>query len=136
MELQITNCPNQEDDDFVINKTREYNDQFITRDPEALSIYFRNESNDIIAGLTGKSYFAWLHIDFLWVDENHREHKLGSKLMAQAEKEAIKRNCNGITLDTFSFQARGFYEKMGFEVCGEIAGYAQGHTRFYLKKVL
>jgi hypothetical protein len=56
--------------------------------------------------------------------------------MSQAEREAIRRGCRGAWLDTFSFQARGFYERLGYTVFGTIAGCPPGHSRFFLKKDL
>jgi hypothetical protein len=54
--------------------------------------------------------------------------------MLQAEAEAIERGCQGAWLDTFSFQARGFYEQIGYTVFGSIEDYPSGHSRFFLKK--
>lgn len=56
--------------------------------------------------------------------------------MRLAEEEAVRRGCLGAWLDTFSFQARGFYERLGYSVFGVIEGYPPGHSRFFLKKTL
>jgi hypothetical protein len=34
--------------------------------------------------------------------------------MSRAESEAIRRGCIGAWLDTFSFQVREFYERLGY----------------------
>jgi hypothetical protein len=56
--------------------------------------------------------------------------------MLKAESEAVNRGCASSWLDTFSFQARGFYEKLGYRVFGELCDNPPGHTRFFLKKSL
>ena len=56
--------------------------------------------------------------------------------MQAAEEVARERGCIGMWLDTFSFQARGFYVKPGFTVFGTIDDYPIGHRRFYLSKRL
>ncbi len=92
-----------------------------------------------MAGLTGKTFWNWLHIEYLWVHESQRGKKLGSQMMKAAEDEAINRGCIGSTLDTFSFQAPGFYKKLGYSIVGGLSGYSGEHQRHYLvpdRKVL
>jgi len=136
MNLEITNYPVASDDEFVANKVREYNLQFVEKDVDPLSVYFRDSEGDIVAGLTGNTYWNWLHIDYLWVNESERKNQLGSKLIAAAEEEAIKRGCTGSSLDTFSFQALRFYQRLGYSVFGELSGYSGKHQRYYLEKQL
>ncbi len=45
-----------------------------------------------------------------------------------------KEEKKGILLDTFSFQAKPFYEKMGFTVMGEIENAADSHARYFMTK--
>jgi ribosomal protein S18 acetylase RimI-like enzyme len=72
----------------------------------------------------------------LWVSELERGRIVGSQIILAAESEAIKRGCIGSTLDTFSFQALGFYEKLGYSLVGKLSGYLGEHERFYLQKKL
>ena len=53
--------------------------------------------------------------------------------MEQAAKE---RGCTYAHLDTFSFQARPFYEALGYEVFGILDDYPPGHHKFFMKKAL
>jgi GNAT superfamily N-acetyltransferase len=92
------------------------------------------ESGETLGGLWGWTSFAFLHIDLLFIPESLRGKGLGRTMMLQAEAEAIQRGCNGAWLDTFSFQARGFYERLGYTVFGSIEDYPPGHSRFFLKK--
>ena len=57
-------------------------------------------------------------------------------MMKLAEEEAIRRGCVGAWLDTHSFQARPFYEKLGYTVFGVLENFPPGHTRYYLRKSL
>lgn len=92
------------------------------------------ESDETLGGLWGWTSFSFLHIDLLYLPESLRGTGLGRGLIEQAEAEAIRRGCNGAWLDTFSFQARGFYERLGYTVFGSIEDYPPGHSRFFLKK--
>jgi GNAT superfamily N-acetyltransferase len=94
------------------------------------------DTGAVIGGLWGSSFFAHLFVELLFVPEALRGGGVGRQLMAAAEQEARRRDCIGVWLDTFSFQARGFYEKLGYAVFGTIEDYPPGHSRFFLKKTL
>jgi hypothetical protein len=38
--------------------------------------------------------------------------------------------------DTFSFQARGFYEKLDYSEFGRLSGFSGAHERHFMKKDL
>lgn len=87
-------------------------------------------------GLTARFGYGWMFVELLFVPERLREQGVGRQLMEQAEVVAREKGCVGIWLDTFSFQAPGFYEKLGYAVFGEIANYPPGSSRFFLHKHL
>jgi GNAT superfamily N-acetyltransferase len=68
--------------------------------------------------------------------DDARGQGLGTDLMAQAEAEAVRQGCRDIWLDTFAFQARSFYERLGFEVFGQIDGPPPAFPRVFMKKQL
>ncbi|MGY2397729.1 GNAT family N-acetyltransferase [Pseudomonas sp. SDO5271_S396] len=93
-------------------------------------------SDEVIGGLYGKVSYRWLLIDLVSVSESMRGQGLGERLMHMAEDVAKKKHCIGIWLETFSFQAPGFYQKLGYSEFGRLADYPPGHTRFYYQKRL
>jgi GNAT superfamily N-acetyltransferase len=95
-----------------------------------------HDTGEIVGGLWGSTSYGYLHIDMLIVPESLRGTGLGTRMMQQAEDEAIRRGCHGSYLDTFDFQARGFYERIGYTVFGAIEDTPPGHTRFFLRKKL
>lgn len=106
-------------------------------DGRAIVITVANpETGEILGGLWGSTAYGHLHIDMLILPEEMRGRGLGTRLMAQAEEEAVRRGCRGSYLETFDFQARGFYEKVGYSVFGQLADTPPGHTRFFLRKRL
>jgi ribosomal protein S18 acetylase RimI-like enzyme len=56
-------------------------------------------------------------------------------MLLQAEQEAKARGCRGVWLDRYSFQARGFYERLGYAVFGILDDYPPGQSRIFLHKV-
>jgi GNAT superfamily N-acetyltransferase len=96
----------------------------------------RGAGGEVVAGLLGEIWGGWLQVDVLWVAEALRGQGQAGRLMAAAEAYAIEKGCVGAVLDTFSFQARPFYERLGYRVFGQLADYPPGHTRFYMEKRL
>ena len=101
---------------------------------QPLCIALVDEEGNVAGGLYGISMFDWLVIELLFVPEGLRGAGLGSKLVAQAEEQARSGGCIGAWLDTFSFQARGFYEKLGYSLAGTIPDHPLGGARFFLFK--
>jgi GNAT superfamily N-acetyltransferase len=101
-----------------------------------LRIFLRDEAGKIVGGLLGDMWGGWLHIGYLWVHEALRGQGYGEQLLRRAEEEARAHGCRAAKLDTFSFQARPFYEKHGYEVFAELQDFPTGHTFYYLKKML
>lgn len=99
-------------------------------------ILAHSDTGEILGGLWGETNFAHLHIDLLFVPETLRQIGLGRQMLLQAEHEAIARGCRGAWLDTYSFQARGFYERLGYAVFGILDDYPPGQKRIFLHKVL
>ena len=99
-------------------------------------LFLRNGRGETLGGLLGGIWGGWLHISFLWVDEAVRGRGCATRLMDEAEAYARERHCRFVDLDTFSFQARPFYEKRGYEVFATVDDYPEGHKKFFLKKKL
>ena len=60
----------------------------------------------------------------------------GRKLMEQAEQIARARKLTGISLDNFDFQARHFYEKLGFSILDELKDHPRGISQYWYQKRL
>jgi GNAT superfamily N-acetyltransferase len=87
-------------------------------------------------GLTARIGFGWMFVELLFVPERLRGQGMGRQLMEKAEDVAREHGCIGIWLDTFTFQAPSFYQKLGYIVFGEIENYPPGSSRFFLHKHL
>jgi ribosomal protein S18 acetylase RimI-like enzyme len=94
----------------------------------------QNEEKEIVGGIIGLIYWDWFCIDLMWIKEEYRNQEYGHKLITMAEEEARKRGARHAHLDTFTFQAPGFYEKHGYKVFGKLADFPKGHARYYMSK--
>ena len=105
------------------------------RDYSPIVIFLRDDSDTIKGGLLGETWGGWFHLQFLWIAESFRSKGYGSQLLQVAEAEARAKGCRNAFLQTFSFQARPFYERFGYEVFGML-DYPKGHTFYFMKKAL
>lgn len=102
--------------------------------PVALAI--QSPEGNILGGLWGQCIYGWLHVDFLVVPPELRRTGIGTRLMQQAEAIAIAHGCTGVWLSTLAFQARPFYEKLGYTKFGQLDDFPPGSPHFFLSKRL
>ncbi len=101
-----------------------------------IAILMKDQAGAVMGGLWGHTGYDWMFIQLLVVPAGLRGRGLGTEIMQLAEREALKRGCHGAWLDTFEFQARGFYERLGYECFGKLSNYPRGFSRFFMKKTL
>jgi GNAT superfamily N-acetyltransferase len=135
MKILVEKNAKKKDLEVIKNGLKKYNKQFSEEDKhEGLSIFIKDENNEIKGGLIGGTYWNWLYIDALWLSEELRHKGYGKQLLKKAEEEAIKRGSTHAHLDTHDFQAVEFYKKNGYTICGQLDDLPPGHTRYLLKK--
>ena len=83
---------------------------------QPLAVFARARNGALVGGVSGHVNWTWLHIGLFWVSESRRHQGLGGKLLAAIERAASERGCTHAHLDTFSYQARPFYERHGYRV--------------------
>jgi GNAT superfamily N-acetyltransferase len=103
---------------------------------QRLCFVLKDSSEEVVAGVIAEVYWDWLYIDLLWVKEELRTQGYGKSLMSRTEEEARKLGAKNAYLDTFSFQAPGFYENLGYKSFGELPDFPEGQQRFFMKKQL
>jgi len=102
-----------------------------------LAILLKEPTTDeLVGGLWGRSLWGSLFVEILFVPAMLRGHGIGTSLLRRAEQEAIRRGCRDIWMETYAFQARTFYEKLGFTIFGRLDGPAPIFPHFFLKKTL
>jgi diamine N-acetyltransferase len=102
--------------------------------PKPLHIFLNDVNGLVRGGLTGQTVWQWLEIDYLWLDERLRGRDYGAELMRRAEAEAKRRGCLRAVVGTFSFQARGFYEQLGYRIVGALEDHPPGAADYWLRK--
>jgi GNAT superfamily N-acetyltransferase len=141
LRLTYTAEPDSRDRAAIHEQIRAFNDAVsahhrATRKDGArpLDIYVHDGQGRLRGGLVADTYWGWLEIDDLWLEEGLRGMGNGRRLMAMAEAEAKTRGCTRALVRTFSFQARGFYEKLGYRVAGALEDYPPGQALYWMRK--
>ena len=101
-----------------------------------LVIELRDADGTIVGGLWGSTAYGWLFTQLLAIPEQSRGQGLGRQLLSLAEGEALKRGCHAAWLDTFEFQAKAFYERIGYSCFATLPGYPKGSSRYFMRKEL
>ena len=136
-ELFVPECPTDADRAAILAPLAAFNRQHT--DPGVtgpLAILLKDDAGATIGGLWGVTVFRWLKIDLLFVPEAMRGMAIGTAIIAKAEGLAAARGCIGASVDTYSFQARGFYERLGYSLVGTIEDCPPGGAHHFMQKRL
>jgi GNAT superfamily N-acetyltransferase len=107
------------------------------RDFRRLFVVVRDlQTGKVVGGLYGRSEFGLVYVDWLFLPEDLRRARIGSRVLAIAEEEGRRRGCTRIALTTLSVQAPGFYKKQGYDVAATIDCDPPGLIRYYMMKKL
>ncbi len=135
--LSLTDVADDEVCQAVVAPLVEYNSsQAGPSQTHPIAVLVKDHTGSVVGGLWGHTWYDWMFTQFLVVPAGLRGRGVGTEIMRIAEREALQRGCHGSWLDTFEFQARGFYERIGYECFGELPNYPGGFSRFFMKKTL
>ena len=137
LRIERSQTPTDEERQAILLPLRAYNaSKAGVSMQEPIALLVRDDSGEILGGLYARVFYQWMFIELLSVPEQARGQGLGLKLMRMAEDVAREKECVGVWLDTFDFQAPGFYQKLGYSELGEIVDYPPGHKRLFFQKRL
>ena len=101
-----------------------------------MALLHDTDTSETLGGIYCVHFYGWLYITIFFIPDALRNKGFGTKLLEKAETYARNQGSYGIWVDTFSFQAPGFYEKAGYEKFGELANFPPGHSRIFYRKML
>jgi GNAT superfamily N-acetyltransferase len=107
--------------------------------PDFYQVGFLIKGTDraLSGGILGDIWGRWLHIRRLWVEPRLRGLGYATSLMASAERYARAKKCIGAFLSTASYEAHPLYERIGYQVYGELPDHpVEGHRRYFMSKML
>jgi ribosomal protein S18 acetylase RimI-like enzyme len=120
---------------FLAERVYEFNAQTLGRfDGNLLGAAIRGPTGEIMAAISGHTWAGCCQVNYLWVRAEHRGRGLGRRLLFAAEEEAKRRDCANLIVSSHSFQAPGFYERVGYKRHAVVLDHPVGHSNiFYIK---
>jgi GNAT superfamily N-acetyltransferase len=136
--ITVTDAPDAAETAVIADGLRDYNTaQAGYDDYKPLAVLVTDPaSGKVVGGLYGGSYMGQLSIERVFLPENLRRDRLGSRVLAMAEEEGRRRGCSRLTLNTMEIQAPGFYLKLGFETAAALTCDPPGINRHVMTKKL
>lgn len=137
MEIYIEPSLTADVEQVLSDGLHQHNEQFAPAAGDSrFAVLLREGNGRLLGGVIAKAGRGWLNIGTMWVDASVRGQGFGRQLIETAEAEAVRRGCHSAYLDTFSFQAPAFYQKMGYEIFGTLEAFPNEHKRFFMRKSL
>lgn len=135
MKFELFEENNQELINTLIQGVREHRNKAYSKENGIpLIVTVKDKSGKLVGGISGVTIYKNFLINVLWVDINQRGKGLGKELMQRAEQFVKDRECLVAQVDTLSFQAPEFYQKLGFKIKGIISGFEGSPERYFLLK--
>ena len=98
--------------------------------------FIAKDGDTFVGGITVEVFYGQLHIILLFVEEAYRKYGVGKNLMEKALNFGREMKCRQVFVETMSFQALGFYQKMGFLLEFSRTGFTCGSESHFLRKDL
>lgn len=123
-----------EDNALVRSRLRAHNRRYM-RGFRDYSFHIR-EGGETVAGIVAAGTGDTLEVEYLFVEEPHRGRGLGSRLLAHTEALARRDGLKRVLVNTYSFQAPGFYRQRGYKELFCIDPCFDGYRQHYYMKAL
>lgn len=101
-----------------------------------VTITIRDETGKLHGGVVGRIALDSMYVEVVWNDDTVRGTGLGRQMMQMLEEEARKRGAREAWLYTMSFQAKPFYEKLGYSQFAELPWNHGRQARHFMRKDL
>jgi len=141
MKIEVTQTPDPADMEFLSQGIQGFNRGTVPGLPEVaqdlkFAVFARDDRGKLVGGIRANAFWGYLCIELLWLSEEARGYGAGKRLVEGAEAFAMEHGFRHARVETTSFQAKPFYEKLGYKVYGVLDDFPEGHQSFYLHKDL
>lgn len=136
--IKLDSTPSDKNIATIYNGLKHYNlAEFCDLAEHDVACFAVNRQGEIMAGVTGQYRGKTLQINYFWVSPALRNSGLGTTLFNGLENAAKDKKVHAVCLDTYSSQAPGFYQKLGFSEVGRYQNYIKpGIDKIFMCKLL
>lgn len=140
-QVEVSSSPSPADLATLSEGIQDFNRRTVPGLPEVaqdlkFAVFARDTAGKVVGGIRATAFWGYLNIELLWLDASARGHGLGTRLVRSAEQFALRHGFRRARVETTSFQARPFYEKLGYRVYGELKDFPESHVSYFLAKDL
>lgn len=141
MNIELTTTPSYEDLNLISAGIQTFNRGYLADDvvyerDTKFAVFAKSDQGQVVGGIRATAFWNYCIIELLWLAEEARGEGTGRQLMAKAEAYAKQQGFEYIRTETLDFQGKPFYQKLGYQLYGEIVDCPKGHTTYCLVKVL
>ena len=136
VEFQVEDDPNPLDIEFLETQIRREASAALGLGDEVELAIFVREAGKVVAGISGWTWGDCCELQSLWVEPSLRGRGVATQLIAAAESEAAARGCSQTVHFTYDFQARGLYERSGYELVARVEDFPSGTDVLWHRKIL
>lgn len=136
MNIEIISDPDENQINDIRHRLQAYNQPFWEVKEKNKFAITAKDGESLKGGMVFTIFGQWVELDFFWIDPEHRNRGLGKAILRRAESYSISKGCHKAFATTLSFQAKPFYEKMGYRVVYAQENYPLSSTRFFMEKIL
>ena len=105
-------------------------------EPTPVNVVVRDDNGAVRGGVVARVAHDTVYIDLVWLDESLRGGGYGRMMIERVEEKARSVGARRAWLYTLSWQARPFYEKLGYSVFAEMPFDGGAHRRYFMRKDL
>jgi GNAT superfamily N-acetyltransferase len=136
--FSLTATPDPQARSSIIKQLDAYNDEYsgVSDNIPLDVLVFDDTTSKVVGGLIGRTSLGVLFIDYVFLPKSLRGKQYGTRLLALAEEEAIRRGCKNAVLFTMVIQAPLFYEKNGYETFDRVDCNPPNNARVFMRKDL
>lgn len=139
MKIEIDLKPTEKDAQLLSKGIDDFNHAVIPnlesiQEEVKFFVFVRDEKQKIVGGIRAICFWNTLHIELFWLSEACRGKGAGRDLITKAEQFAVENGCDKAFVETTSWQAKPFYEKMGYQLMATLQGRPKGYASHYLTK--